>query len=176
MCTKFSVDISSRFSFRVRTHTDSHRFHRSPYPHIGDRLRVGNHFVVAPDRVFWQTCQAEVERGVSAAALRHLGRLLGACVDSLPGLRGDAARFTVLCVANRIVDINIWRRACCPATDAADDDDELDDDFDAAGTAAEQRSSVTTTTTRRVQRQNSGPPSPRRRTPSGDRACCRRAD
>ena len=97
-------------------------------------------------RMFWQTCQAEVERGVSAAALRHLGRLLGACLDSLPGLRSDAARFTVLCVANRTVDINIWRRACCPLTDA-DDDDELDDDEAVTATTTEPRSATATTTT-----------------------------
>jgi len=77
-----------------------------------------------------------VERGVSAAALHHLGRLLGACLDSLPGLRSDAARFTVLCVANRAVDVSIWRRACCPAADAADDDEEDSDEVDAATTTA----------------------------------------
>jgi len=87
--------------------------------------------------MYRQTCQAEVERGVSAAALRHLGRLLGACLDSLPGLRSDAARFTVLCIANRIVDINIWRQACCPPTDV-DDDDDCEED-----TAAELRSVTT---------------------------------
>jgi len=84
-----------------------------------------------------------VERGVSSAALRHLGRLLGACLDSLPGLRSDTARFTVLCVANRIVDINIWRQACCPVSDA-DDDDELDEDDAAAAAAAEARCTATT--------------------------------
>jgi len=35
MCTKFGVDSSSRFSFSGWTHTHSHRFHWSPYPHIG---------------------------------------------------------------------------------------------------------------------------------------------
>ena len=92
--------------------------------------------------MFCQTCQAEVERGVSTAALRHLGRLLAACLDSLPGLRSDAARFTVLCIANRTVDINIWRQACCPITDADDDDDVEEDD---AMTAAEPRSRTTST-------------------------------
>jgi len=77
---------------------------------------------------------------VSTAALRHLGRLLGACLDSLPGLRSDAARFTVLCVANRIVDINIWRQACYPVTDVDDDDVVEEDDV---VTAVEQRSSTT---------------------------------
>jgi len=98
--------------------------------------------------VFWlQTCQAEVERGVSAAALRHLGRLVGACLDSLPGLRSDAARFTVLCVANRAVDINIWRRACCPLADTDDDDEVEDDDAVTAATAAEPSYATTATTT-----------------------------
>ena len=94
----------------------------------------------------WQTCQAEVERGVATAALRHLGRLLGACLDSLPGLRSDTARFTVLCIANRIVDINIWRQACCPSMDA-DDDDEVEEDD--ASTAAETRSTTATTVEKR---------------------------
>ena len=90
--------------------------------------------------MFRQTCQTEVENGVSTSALRHLGRLLGTCLDSLPGLRSDAARFTVLCIANRIVDINIWRQACCPTADF-DDEDELDED-DGGETAAELRSSA----------------------------------
>ena len=80
---------------------------------------------------------------MSTAALRHLGRLLGACLDSLPGLRSDAARFMMLCVANRIVDINIWRQACCPVTDADDDDDVEEDD--AAAAPASPRSTTTTT-------------------------------
>ena len=50
----------------------------------------------------------------------------------------------VLCVANRIVDINIWRQACCPVTDA-DDDDEVEED-DAAAAPASPRSTTTTTT------------------------------
>lgn len=93
-----------------------------------------------------------MERGVSTAALRHLGRLLGACLDSLPGLRSDAARFTVLCVANRTVDINIWRQACCPITDADDDDEAEDDEVatvaeptPATTTSLEQRPSVLST-------------------------------
>lgn len=97
-----------------------------------------------------------MERGVHTAALRHLGRLLGACLDSLPGLRSDAARFTMLCIANRIVDINIWRQACCPVTDA-DDDDEVDEDDAVA--AAEPRSTTdqrpNVLSTRRLTRRDS---------------------
>jgi hypothetical protein len=66
-----------------------------------------------------------VERDATAAAiaLRHLGRLLGACLDVLPASHSDVTRFVALCVVNRAIDVCIWGRACCPLADDTGDDD-----------------------------------------------------